>query len=112
MNVNEIEAILDDISLRKKLSIGVYNWLTLFYYCYYYYYLHKTHNQIRNSFVCFYTYLFIFLNLDLSNNEARHQTIRILNKLCVHSADGYEKTLEIFNFNKVVHFFVISQIKK
>jgi hypothetical protein len=25
MNVNEIEAILDDISLRKKLSIGMYN---------------------------------------------------------------------------------------
>ena len=80
--------------------------------CFTLHYLHKIHKQIKNSFVCFlFNFLIFFLlNLDLSNNETRHQTIRILNKLCVQSADGYEKTLEIFEFNKVVHFFFFHYI--
>ena len=50
--------------------------------------------------------MFFVFNKDLSNNDTRHQTIRLLNKLCIHSSDGYDKTIEIFNFYKVFINFI------
>ena len=45
-----------------------------------------------------------FLLIELKKPDLRIKLINTLTKLCAHSTDGYDKTIEIFESYKVILF--------